>query len=85
MSVGFERDALDSFSALYEGSEMVRNSFERGLFWIPPIEGTWRPSVLALHLKIFTLKQMLQRLPIAHAKVNAGNTCEKLLKKCITI
>ena len=32
MSVGFERDALDSFSTLYEGSEMVRNSFERGLF-----------------------------------------------------
>ena len=24
---------------------------------------------------------MLQRLPIAHAKVNAGNTCEKLLNE----
>ena len=31
-------------------------------------------------LKILTPKQMLQRLPIALAQLNAGNTSEKLLK-----
>ena len=34
-----------------------------------------------LNLKILTLKQMLQRLPIALAQVRAGNTCENVLSK----
>ena len=32
-------------------------------------------------LKILTTKQMLQRLPMAHAQVKAGNTSENLLHK----
>ena len=32
-------------------------------------------------LKIFTPQQMLQRLPIAHAQVKAGNTSENLPKE----
>ena len=32
-------------------------------------------------LKILTPKQMLQRLPIAHAQVKAGNNSENLLMK----
>ena len=32
-------------------------------------------------LKISTLKQTLQRLPIACAQVKAGNTCENLLNE----
>ena len=32
-------------------------------------------------LKIFTLKQMLQRLPIALAQVKAGNNSENLLNE----
>ena len=36
----------------------------------------WRRS-----LKVLTPKQMLQRLPIALAKVKAGNTSENLLNK----
>ena len=32
-------------------------------------------------LKILTLKQMLQRLPIALAKVKAGNNSENLLNE----
>ena len=38
-----------------------------------PIEGT--------SLKIWALKQMLQRLPIALAQVKGGNTSENLLKE----
>ena len=34
-------------------------------------------------LKILTLKQMLQRLPIALAQVKAGNTSENLLNEVI--
>ena len=32
-------------------------------------------------IEVLTTKQMLQRLPIALAEVNAGNTSEKLLNK----
>ena len=32
------------------------------------------PSDLAIHIKILTPKKMLQRLPIALAQVNTGNT-----------
>ena len=32
-------------------------------------------------MKILTPKQMLQRLPIAHAQVKAGNTSENVLSK----
>ena len=32
-------------------------------------------------LKILTPKQMLQRLPIAHAQVKAGNNSENLLNE----
>ena len=32
-------------------------------------------------LKILTPKQTLQRLPIAHAQVKVGNTCENLLNE----
>ena len=33
------------------------------------------------NLKILTLKQMLQRLPIALAQARAGNTCENVLNE----
>ena len=36
-------------------------------------------------LKILTLKQMLQRLPIALVQLKAGNTSENLLKKITQI
>ena len=38
-----------------------------------------RPSDLTKRLKILTTKEMLQRLPIPLAQVQAGNTSEKLL------
>ena len=38
-------------------------------------------SDLAMNIKILTLKQMLQRLPIALPQVKACNTSEKLLNE----
>ena len=40
--------------------------------------GKGRPSDISMRIKILTPKQMLQRLPIALAQANAGNTSEKL-------
>ena len=39
------------------------------------------PSDLAKQLKIFTIKNMLQRLPIALAQVKIGNTSKTLLNE----
>ena len=48
---------------------MDLNAFRSGIFSSEPVEGTGRPSVLAMCLKILSPKQMLQRLPIALAQV----------------
>ena len=58
---------------LYEGQELTLNAFKTGIF---PIKATQGKG-----LKIFTPKQMLQRLPIALAQVKAGNTSENLLNE----
>ena len=48
--------------------------------------GKERPSDKPTHIKILSLKQMLQRLPISLAQVKAGNTSENLLNEiCRTI
>ena len=60
---------------------MDLNAFRSGIFQLAPIEGTRYLSHLALNLKILTPKQMLQRLPIALAKVKAANTSETLLNE----
>ena len=39
----------------------------------------WNDTTKGTGLKIFTPKQMLQRLPIALAQVKAGNNSENLL------
>ena len=44
-------------------------------------KGRERPSHLAMPIKILTLKQMSQRLPLALAQIKAANTSEKLLNK----
>ena len=44
-------------------------------------KGRERPSHLAMRIKILTLKQMSQRLPLALAQIKAANTSEKLLNK----
>ena len=40
-----------------------------------------RPSNVSSRLKILTSKQMLQRFPIAFARLKAGNTSENLLNE----
>ena len=52
---------------------MVLNSFKNWMFPIKPTQGEV--------LKILTPKQMLQRLPIAFAQVEAGNTSGTLLSE----
>ena len=41
------------------------------------------PLDLVKQLKILTPKQMIQRLPIAHALLKAGNTSENLLNEIL--
>ena len=60
---------------------ITTNAFKSGIFSIKATEGEARPSDLATQLKILTPKQMLQRLPIVLAQVNAGNASDNLLIK----
>ena len=86
-----KQDVINSAMALLKEREMVFKAFESGIFLKPeelkqseqssdsnipiftPKEGTG--------LKILTPKQMIQRLPIALAQVNAGNNSESLLNE----
>ena len=68
-----KRDNYESAHALYEGRELTPNVFKTGIF---PIKATQGKGV-----KILTLKQMLQILPIALAQVKADNTSENLLNE----
>ena len=68
-----KKSILNSAQNLYHGRELVINAFKSGLF---PLKSTTRTG-----LKILTLKEMLQRLPIALAQVKAGNNPESLLNE----
>ena len=59
---------------------MVLNAFKSKIF-LRKSEGTFILNSDHSKLKILTLKQMLQRLPIALAQVKAGNNSENLLNK----
>ena len=54
---------------IFEVREKILNGFKSGIYPLPPIEGTGRPSDFASCLKIVTPKLMFQRLPTALAKV----------------
>ena len=68
-----KEDPLKKLYHLREDGERLLNAFDSKIFHIQ-IEGTGFPD--HSNLKILTTKQMLQRLPIALAKVKAGNTSE---------
>ena len=68
-----KKTILNSAQSLYYGKELVINAFKSGLF---PLKSTTRTG-----LKILTLKQMLQRLPIALVQVKARNNPESLLNE----
>ena len=63
---------------LYESREVVIKLFDD----YPLIASVAKCKVkYGQALEILTTKQMLQRLPIALARVNAGNTSENLVNK----
>ena len=66
-------NTYESANVLYQGWELTPNGFKSGIFPIKSTQGQ--------RLKIATLKQMLLRLPIALAQVQAGNTSENLLNE----
>ena len=70
-------NAFESVNTLYEDRELILNAFRSGIFPIKEKQGKG--------LKILTLKQMLQRLPIALAQVKAAKTSENLLNVTIEI
>ena len=63
-------------NALCEGRDLIFNAFKSEIFPIKETQGKWHHSDLPKWLKILTPKQMLQRLLIALAQVDAGNTSE---------
>ena len=86
---------FDSISALYEGWQLILNAFRSRIFSIKEKQRKGRPSYSACvdrvaevsdckvfdrtWMKVLTPQQMVQRLPIALAKVKVDNTYENLL------
>ena len=66
--------------AFFDGREGVLDAFESKIFPIKT-EGTAFLNFDHSKLKILTPKQMLQRLPIDLAQVNADNNSENLLNE----
>ena len=68
-------DVLNSVTGLINGREMVLTAFKSRIFH------RLEESQEGKRLKILTPNQMLKRLPIALAQVNAGNNSESLLNE----
>ena len=72
---------------------MLLNAFKSGIYSLRPTEGSGNPCMSNraakvsdfLHFKVLTPKQMLQRLPIAHAQIKAGNLSENVLNEICLI
>ena len=80
-----KKDILKNLHAFFDSYEGVLDAFESKIFQIK-IEDTGFSDLATRDkvsdpskLKILSPKQVLQRLPITLAQVNAGNTSEKLL------
>ena len=65
---------------LFEDRQKVLDAFESKIFSIKS-KGADILNLSHSKLKIFTSKQMLQRLPTALAQVKAGNNSESLLNE----
>ena len=68
-----KKNAFKTAINLYEGRELVINTFKNGLVQLKSTTGTG--------LKILTPEQMLQRLPISLAQIKACNNSENLLNE----
>ena len=79
-----KEDVLEHLNNVFVGRERVLDAFNSKIFPIK-IEGTGFSDKVSDHpnLKILTLNQMFQRLPIAFAQVKAGNsnTFENLINE----
>ena len=64
----------------FKGREKVLDAFQSKIISIKP-KGAGVSNLDHSKLKVLTLKQMLQRLPIALAQVKAGNNSEGLLNE----
>ena len=77
----WKEDTVEIINTLYEDRKMVLNTFESGIFPLPPTDGTGNQGMSAgiardsdrLSLKLLTPKEMIQRLPIALAQVKSFN------------
>ena len=74
-------DIVDSVTSLIQGREMVINAFKSGIFQVSKESQGDEESQEGTGLKILTPNQMLKRLPIALAQVEAGNNSESLLNE----
>ena len=72
--------ALENFYNFLEGREKILDAFESKIF-LTNSEGACILNRDHSKLKVLMPKQMLQRLPIALAKVKAGNNSESLLNE----
>ena len=71
---------LKNLYNFFEGREKILDAFESKIFAIKS-KGAGILNPNHSKLKVLTPKQMFQRLPIALAKVKAGNNSESLLKE----
>ena len=72
-------DVLNSVTGLVNGREVVLTAVKSGIFQVS------KESQEGKGLKILKPNQMLKRLPIALAQVQAGNNSERLLNEIIQI
>ena len=72
-------DVINSVTSLVNGREMVLKAFQSGIF--RKLEESQEGKGVNEMLKILTPNQMLKRLPIALAQVEAGNNSESLLNE----
>ena len=64
----------------FDGREKLLDTFESKIF-LTKSKGTGILNLDHSDLKVLTHKEMLQRLPIAHAQVKPGNNSESLLNE----
>ena len=70
---------LKNLYDFFDGRKIILNGFESKIF-LTRSKGSDILNTNKSKLKTLTLKQMLQRLPIALAEVKAGNNSRKFIK-----
>ena len=75
-----QKEVINNLEKFYNSREEVSNFFRSYVDMLPDANYNARNNeTKGTGLKILTPKQMLQRLPIALAQVEVGNTSENLL------